>query len=115
MLSEKTIKALESRGFRRWTKGTYDRMYINAADLGLTLTYYKSGFVSSAYLDGVRLSNSEGRRLKASKTYIDLTTNSIVSDSPTLAAEVAKMLGVEYRYGDLVIPLKKAKPETHDA
>ena len=109
MLTDESIRMLEKHGFRRWTKGPYDRMYINASDLGLTLTYYKTGNVSSAYLGETRLSNSEGRRLKASKTYIDLTTDSIVSDSPILAAEVAKLLKIDYHYGDLVIPLRKDK------
>ena len=43
MMNEKVIKGLEDRGFNRWTKGKYDRLYINARDLGLVCTYHKSG------------------------------------------------------------------------
>ena len=32
-LTEKRIAALEEKGFNRWTKGNYDRLYINASDL----------------------------------------------------------------------------------
>ena len=90
-----SIPDLEKLGFKRWTKGNMDRMYINARDLGLDLSYYKTGNISGATLDGEHISNSFGRDLKAAKTYIDLNRALIVSDSPTLARKVAKLLGIE--------------------
>lgn len=79
MLNEKMIAALENKGFNRWTKGNMDRLYINATKLGLELTYYKTGNISSAYLNGERISNSRGYDCKNSKTYIDITTGKLVS------------------------------------
>lgn len=90
-----SIEALEALGFKRWTKAGMDRMYINASDLGLVCTYYKTGNISSATFDGESISNSYGRDLKAAKTYIDLNRAMIVSDSAALARKVAEMVGIE--------------------
>ena len=80
MLNETTIKALEDKGFRRWTKGNFDRMYINAVCLGLECSYYKTGNISAAYFNGERISNCQGRRYKDAKTYIDVKTGRLFSD-----------------------------------
>lgn len=40
---EDKIKALEDMGFKRWQKGTMDRLYINASTLGLVCEYYRTG------------------------------------------------------------------------
>ena len=99
------IADLESKGFKRWQKNGMDRMYINASALGLTCTYYKTGSIHSAEFNGNSISNSEGYRLKAAKTYIDLNENKIVSDSPMLAAAVADILDIEYKYGENIIEI----------
>jgi len=91
MLNENTIKALENKGFKRWTKGNLDRMYINASQLGLECSYYKTGNISAAYFNGELISNSQGYRYKASKTYIDIKTGRVFSDYTTLK-EVAQEL-----------------------
>ena len=39
-MTENMIKALESKGFHRWTKGDYDRLYANAEDFGLYTESY---------------------------------------------------------------------------
>lgn len=80
MLNDKIIAALEARGFKRWTKGTMDRLYVNARELGLKLKYYNTGNVSDATFRGEQLSNSQGRRYKAAKTYIDVVTGEIVGE-----------------------------------
>ena len=80
MLSEEIISRLEGRGFSRWTKGNMDRLYINAAQLGLECTYYHTGNISSAQFNGRSISNSEARRFKAAKTYINVKTGDIISD-----------------------------------
>ena len=70
---EKEIKALEKKGFNRWTKGDMDRLYFNIEKSEyLDVDYYKSGNVSSAYLNGERISNAEAYRLMAVKCFIDL-------------------------------------------
>lgn len=90
------IVELEKLGFKRWTKNGMDRMYINARELGLTCTYYKTGNISSAMFGDEDISNSEGYRLKAAKTYIDLKQARIVSDSARLAEKVAEIIGAEH-------------------
>lgn len=94
-MTNEMIKDLENRGFNRWTKGNLDRLYINASQLGLVCSYYNSGNISSATFCGVDISNCEARRLKASKTFIDLTDNTIHSDSERLSTKVAEIIGCE--------------------
>lgn len=53
-MDNKEIKALEKKGFNRWTKGDMDRLYFDIKKSGyLDVDYYKSGNVSSAYLTGL--------------------------------------------------------------
>lgn len=87
-LTEKRIAALEEKGFKRWTKGNYDRLYINASELGLHCDYYKTGNISNAVFQGTSISNSEGRRMKTARTYIDIKTGEIHSDNYTLEKAV---------------------------
>ena len=89
------IEELEAMGFKRWTKGGMDRLYINASALGLNCTYYKTGNVSNAWFDGYEISNCEARRMKASKTYIDVKTEKVYSDNATLAEKAAEISGCE--------------------
>ena len=74
------IAELEAKGFKRWQKGTMDRLYINARELGLVCTYYKSGNIQSATFNGEKISNSEAYRIKNAKTYIDVATEELVSN-----------------------------------
>ena len=101
----KSIEELTKMGFKRWQKNGMDRMYINASTLGLICTYYKTGNISGAEFNGERVSNSEGYRLKSSKTYIDLKLKRLVSDSARLAAAAAELIGADYSYGDTIIAL----------
>lgn len=94
-MTSEMIEKLEKAGFKRWTKGDKDRLYVNAKELGLELSYYKTGNVSDAKFCGDSISNSEGRRLHAAKTYIDLTSDTIISDEARLAQKVAEIVGVE--------------------
>ena len=89
------IEELEAMGFKRWTKGGMDRLYINASALGLNCSYYKTGNVSNAWFDGYEISNCEARRMKASKTYIDIKTEEVYSDNTTLAEKAAEISGCE--------------------
>ena len=92
MMDAKMIAKLEEMGGKRWTKGSMDRMYFNARDLGLELKYYETGNVKDAKFRGAQLSNSDGRRYKAAKTYVDLATGEVHSDYDALAEAVREMI-----------------------
>ena len=66
------IAKLESKGFNRWTKGKYDRLYVNASTLGLSCTYHRTGSEDVSTFNGEAISNSEARRMKSTKCYIDV-------------------------------------------
>lgn len=89
------IDELVSLGFNRWTKGNFDRLYINASLLGLVCHYYKSGNISSAWFNGDEISNSEAYRMRSAKTYIDIKTGNVYSDNRTLKAAAAKLARIE--------------------
>lgn len=90
-LNEKQIAALEEKGFRRWTKGTMDRLYINAETLGLEIERRKSGSVSSAYYRGERISNNLGSAMAYAKTYIDIATGELTSGNWTLEQDARQL------------------------
>lgn len=93
-MTDERIKELEELGFTRWQKGNMDRLYINAEMLGFECIYYKTGNIKSAWFQGDEISNSEGYRMKAAKTYIDVKTGVCYSDNNQLkkaAEELAKI------------------------
>lgn len=91
MLNEYTIRKLTIKGFNRWQKNGMDRLYINASSLGLVCQYYKTGNIRDVWFAGARVSNSEARRMKMAKTFIDVNTGVVYSDS-TLLKEAAEWL-----------------------
>ena len=105
MMTNEKIAELTTMGFNRWQKNGFDRLYVNASTLGLTCTYYKTGNISSAEFRGDSISNSRARSMKASKTYIDLARNQIVSDDADLAGAVAEILGISYTAGNRIIKI----------
>lgn len=94
-MTNERIEELTKLGFSRWQKNGMDRLYINAGALGLVCTYYNTGNISSAVFAGDGISNSLARKLKAAKTYIDLTNKKIVSDVAMLAWAAAEKAGLE--------------------
>ena len=92
MLNESTIKALEEKGFSRWTKGNFDRLYISASTLGLECGYYKTGNIKWAEFDGERISNSQGYRYKAAKTYIDVKTGRLYGGIDVLKGKAQQIM-----------------------
>lgn len=76
-MTENMIKALESKGFKRWIKGDYDRMYANAEDFGLYTETYNSGNIKYAELNGAKISNAAAGRIIAAKIYIDVKTGEL--------------------------------------
>lgn len=76
------VTALIEAGCNRWKKYGKDRVYlrhIGAALMGLELTYYKSGCISGAWLNGEEISHAEGGRVLNTfgDAYIDLATGKI--------------------------------------
>lgn len=83
-LTEATIKTLKEKGATRWTKGDNDRLYLNDATsqlLEIKISYYKSGNISSATMQGEEVSNAEAGRIISSleKAYIDLKPGALVT------------------------------------
>ena len=83
MMTDEMIYTLEQKGFNRWTKGNMDRLYINAAQLGLDCVYYNTG---------ESISNSEARRMKCAKTDIDIKTGKAHSDNYTLQRKAEEIM-----------------------
>lgn len=100
-MNDKLITALEAKGFKRWTKeiqrGALDRLYINADALGLEVTYRKTGSIFEATFRGERVSNGEGYRMKAAKTYVDVTTGEVYSTNDTLREAAEALLAEAMR------------------
>ena len=86
-MTEKMIKALESKGFHRWTKGDYDRLYANAEDFGLYTESYNSGNIRYAELNGVKISNAAAGRILSAKIYIDAKTGELITSRITADAD----------------------------
>ena len=82
-ITEETIAKLESKGFRRWTKGRYDRLYINPKSYGVEYTYYKSGKVEGGTINSERFGACEARCFEGTKVYIDVTDGTLHIDTRT--------------------------------
>lgn len=85
------IAELEALGFKRWTKGGHDRMYINATDLGLEVKFRRTGSIEEATFRGEHISNRYAGKYYGAKTYIDLKTNKVYSAYDELAEAAAKI------------------------
>lgn len=67
------IEALEKKGFNRWTKGNYDRLYFNIEKSGhMDVDYYKTGNISHATVDGEEISHRFAGQILSVKCFIDL-------------------------------------------
>ena len=82
-MTENMIKAFESKGFKRWTKGGYDRLYANAGGFGLYTETYNSGRIKYAELNGEEISNASACRILSAKIYIDVATGELVISRAT--------------------------------
>lgn len=91
-MTQKMIEALEAKGFKRWQKGSYDRLYAEATVLGLKVERYNTGNIFSAEFQGEKISNSEARRVLATKTYIDVTTGKVYSGYDRLGQAAIKIM-----------------------
>lgn len=100
MISESAVAMYEAKGFRRWTKGSMDRLYIDATKLGLELEYYKTGNISQAHWCGSSISNANGYRFKGSKVYVDVATGEL---------HVQDLTRIDWHYYDLPTLEDKAR------
>ena len=75
------IEKLTELGGKLWEKGDKRRVYFNApavaAMIGLNIHYYGTGNISSANLNGEKISNSRARRMMDCNIYIDLVTGEV--------------------------------------
>lgn len=75
-----TVEQLEKAGGKLWEKGEMRRVYFNATELerhfGLEIHTYNTGNISSAKLDGEKISNSQASKhanaLHLGKLWYDL-------------------------------------------
>lgn len=95
MITEEKIMELERKGFKRWTKGSMDRLYIESWNLGLVCQYYKTGNIRDAWFDGARVSNCEARRMKSAKTFIDIKTGTVHSDNNALREAAERLASLD--------------------
>ena len=85
MMTDKKLETLLAMGASRWSKYGRDRLYLRNCYqelLKMKISYYNSGNISSASIDGEGISNSEAYRIKdmAYDCYIDLIKDEIVVD-----------------------------------
>ena len=62
------IETLKIIGGSEWIKDDYHRIYFKNLEefYGLKCSYYKSGNISEAWLDGKRISNSQAKKIQNS-------------------------------------------------
>ena len=85
----------EELGIKLWEKGNMKRYYINLSHMeGLVIKYYKTGNISDAFIKDQRISNSEAYRMKAAKTYYDVTSNKLISTNKNCIERAADLLGL---------------------
>lgn len=93
-LNQATIENIKENG-HVWNKGEMHRVYLNLSDI-IEVEYYNSGNIWSAYLNnGEKISNSKANRLAASKVYLDLDTEELVTDSEVLFNEALEKFTIE--------------------
>lgn len=85
-MKTEAINALENVGFKRWQKGSYDRLYISAGKLGLKMDENGTSFM------GDPIDSKEGQRMKAAKTYIDVHTGEVFSGNDTLEMAATELI-----------------------
>lgn len=92
MLTDTQIAKLEELGGKRWIKGNMDRIYFNCSALDCEFRYYKSGRIAEAWHKFDKISNSDGYRCKAAKSYIDVKTGEAKSTEACLQVSLDERL-----------------------
>ena len=74
---------LVNLGLKVWEKGDMERIYINSENLkavfGLEISFYKSGSIKKAFLNGEKLSNRQAGLLFKQNVYFDIKANQFVN------------------------------------
>ena len=79
-MTEEMIKNLiEKKGFKRWTKGDKDRLYIQAYELPFVKTNWKKNGKKTLSLFGEELSYTKSSQLNHAQFYIDVKTGEAVT------------------------------------
>jgi len=68
---DEKLQTLINAGGKLWEKNGMSRVYFNVSLLGLEISRYKTGNISSASLNGVGISNSEAGRIEMIKIWYD--------------------------------------------
>jgi hypothetical protein len=80
MTIESTIiqNLIEDESNNLWEKYNKRRLYLDFAKIiNLEVDRYNTGNISSAFLDGEKISNSKAYKYLQGKAYIDLNTNKL--------------------------------------
>ena len=78
MIVEQTIiqNLIEDESNNLWEKYNKRRLYLDFAKIvNLEVDRYNTGNISSAYLEGEKISNSKASKYLQGKAFIDLNTN----------------------------------------
>lgn len=77
--NEEIKKILEDLGGNYWEKGSYKRVYFDPKKFGLEVDFYGTGNISSAKLDGEKVSNTGAGSILSTKFFYDFNTGEIVT------------------------------------
>ena len=80
MIIESTIiqNLIEDESNNLWEKYNKRRLYLDFAKIiNLEVDRYNTGNISSAFLDGEKISNSKAYKYLQGKAFIDLNTNTL--------------------------------------
>ena len=94
MLSNAQIYALEAVGFKRWTKGNHDRLYINARDIpDIHIEYHKyANRPPRVSCDNETYGCGKSACIIYSKTYIDVKTGELTSDNTLMTTKAEELM-----------------------
>lgn len=86
---------LVNMGGKRWEGGPHRRIYLPLALSGLKISRYGTGNISSASLDGEKISNAKARELDSLKIYWNCESEEVVvAGRARLAAEIHERLDI---------------------
>ena len=73
---EKIQELMKDKSHNLWEKYNKRRLYLDFAKIiNLQVDRYNTGNISSAYLEGEKISNSKASKYLQGKAFIDLNTN----------------------------------------